>query len=218
MVKHPAYEHFEFQRGLGRVALAVDRAPDLEPLLGCGERADPGADAVADHERGVVAEQGRDLGLVGLHLLVRAPDRGVGVGSVLEFDQPQGDAVDENSDVGAAAARALDNRELVHGQPVILAWGLEINEPDAVTGDGAVRARVLTSTPFLSMRWKMVGLTRRCGHTQNPDGVLLGFGGDIRIEAPRRRAAVRSTVSPNESRSAADSSGAMQAERDRVVP
>lgn len=32
-LEHPAHQHLQFQRRLRRIALAIDRAPNLEPLL-----------------------------------------------------------------------------------------------------------------------------------------------------------------------------------------
>jgi hypothetical protein len=51
-----AHEGFQFERVPRRVADAVDRAPDFEPFLVRGQRADPRLQAVAHHERGVVLQ------------------------------------------------------------------------------------------------------------------------------------------------------------------
>ena len=76
-LEHSADQHLQFQRRRRRVALAIDGAPDLEPLLVRRQRADARLQAVAHHQHRVVVQQRGDLRLVGLKLRVGAPDRRV---------------------------------------------------------------------------------------------------------------------------------------------
>ncbi len=85
-LEHPAHQHLQLQRGLRRIALAVDRAPDLEPLLVGRERADARFDAIGHHQHLVVMQQTADLLLVGLQLVVGAPDRRVLIRRILQLD------------------------------------------------------------------------------------------------------------------------------------
>jgi hypothetical protein len=65
--------------------------------------------AVGDDQHLVVLEGVRDLLLVGLNLVVGLPDVGVFVGRVLQLDQHQRQAVDEQDDVRpAGVVRPLD--------------------------------------------------------------------------------------------------------------
>jgi hypothetical protein len=89
-LEHPAHQHLQLQRRLRRVALAVDGAPDLEPLLVRRQRAHARLQAIAHHQRRVVVQQRGNLGLVGLQLRVGAPDRRVLIRRVLQLDQASG--------------------------------------------------------------------------------------------------------------------------------
>ena len=64
---------------------------------------------------------------VSLKLFVGLPHIGVQVGRVLEFQQHQGQAVDEQDDVGPARVPGATNRELVDRQPVV---GLRLGPVD----------------------------------------------------------------------------------------
>jgi hypothetical protein len=102
---------------------AVNGAPAHEALAVGRQRAHQRAHqrraAVRDHQQLVVLEQVGQLRLVGLDLVVNLPDVGVEVGRVLQLDQHQRQAVDEQQQVGpAAVARPLDG-ELVDVQPVV---------------------------------------------------------------------------------------------------
>ena len=67
-----------------------------------GQRTQPRLGAVRDHQHLVVLEHVGDLFLVGLDLVVGFPDIGVLVGRVLQLQQHQRQAVDEQDDVGPA--------------------------------------------------------------------------------------------------------------------
>ena len=62
---------------------------------------------------------------------------------VLQLDHRQRQAVDEEHDVGPAVVLALDDRELVDGQPVVVGRRVEVDHPRLLSGDRAVRAPVL---------------------------------------------------------------------------
>ena len=82
-LERATHQHFEFVGRLGRVLLAVDRAPNFEPFLIGRERANARLRTVGDDEEFVVVEQRGDLSGVGPELFVGVPDRGLLVGRVL---------------------------------------------------------------------------------------------------------------------------------------
>ena len=106
-----------------------------DPMRACG--------AIGDHQQFVVEEQAADLLLVGLELVVGAPDRRVLVHGVLEFDNRQRQPIDEDKNIRPTLVPALDDRELVDGQPIVVLGCAEIHQPDVIPGDAAVRAAVL---------------------------------------------------------------------------
>ena len=122
----------------GARLFAVNGAPEVEAFLVGGDGADAGLDAVGDDQGGVVGEKAGGLGLVGLELVVRVTNGGVLVGGVLEFDDGQGQAVDENDDVGPALDVVFDNRELVDNEPVVGFGVFEVEEPGFFRSDAAV--------------------------------------------------------------------------------
>ena len=110
----------------GRIdRLAIDRAPGLEPLPAAGERAEPRLDAIRDDQQRVVGEERGDVVQVGLELVEGGVDGGVLVGGVLEFEQRQRQAVDEQHHVRAAVGLGaglqvdIGDGELVDRQPVV---------------------------------------------------------------------------------------------------
>ena len=104
MSKTPLMQHFQLGRALGGDVSPVDRPPGHEPLPVGGERADAGLQAVGDDQHLVEGEEAGDVLLVGLELVERPLDRGVLVAGVLQLDDGQRQAVDEDDDVGAAVA------------------------------------------------------------------------------------------------------------------
>ena len=131
-------QHLQFGRALGGDVLPLDGPPRHEPLPVGGQRADAGLQAVGDDQHLVVGEQRGDLLLVGLKLVEGALDGGVLVGRVLEFDDAERQAVDEDDHVGPAVVLVLDDGELVDRQPVVVGGVVEVHQPDLVAGDGAV--------------------------------------------------------------------------------
>ena len=94
-------------------ALARHGAPRLEPLPPRGERAEPRLSTVRGDEQLIHREQRGQLGLVGLELLPRLANAGLLVGRVLELDQAERQAVDEQQDIGPARVVTLADGDLV---------------------------------------------------------------------------------------------------------
>ena len=142
-VEDPLEQDFELGRVRRGDVDAVDRPPGHEPLPVRCDRPDPGVQAVGDDHHLVEGEQAGDVFLVGLELVEGRLDRGVLVAWVLQLQHGQGDAVDEHDQVGAAVVLVLDDRELVDHQPVVSVRVCEVEQPDLVSSDRAVRTPVL---------------------------------------------------------------------------
>ena len=136
-------EHAQFQRGHLGEALARDRAPRLEPLLPRGEGPEARLGAVRDHQQLVHREQRGQLGLVGLELLPRRPDVGLLVGRILELDHAEGQAVDEQHDVGTAGVVALGDGHLVDREEVVGGGVGVVDDGGLVAADRASGGPVL---------------------------------------------------------------------------
>ena len=121
----------------GRSASPSIVFPGGEALAGGGQAANLGLGAVGDHQQLVEREEAGDLGLVGLELLPGGVDGGFGVGGVLELDDGEGEAVDEEEDVRAALGLALDC-ELVDGEPVVVGGVVEVDKADELAARLAV--------------------------------------------------------------------------------
>jgi len=76
-------------------------------------------DSVGDDEQRIGSKKRGHFGLVCLELIEGAPDRGVFVRRVLEFDHGERQAIDEQHDVRSARVPVLNDGELVDRQPVI---------------------------------------------------------------------------------------------------
>ncbi len=109
------------------------------------------------------------------------------VGGVLQLDDDERQAVDEEDDVRTPVRPALDDGELVDGQPVV---GVGISKSTSRTVSPTmrpVRSRHSTSMPSTSRRWKRAVRSIERGADSRrdaPDGVLdgaaralLGLGG-----------------------------------------
>ena len=101
-------------------------APGHEAAAVGGEGADLGVDAIGDDEPLVVGEEAGDVFFVGLELVVGAVDIGVFGGGVFEFEDGDGEAVEEEDDVGAAVVVFVDG-ELVNGEPVVVEGLVEVD-------------------------------------------------------------------------------------------
>jgi hypothetical protein len=112
------------------------------------QRAVAGHRAVRDDVQQVEEEQLRDVGLVGLNLVVRRLDVGVDVRRVLQLDHHQGKAVDEQDDVGAPNLLPVDG-ELLHREQVVVA--VEVDDAHAKDGPAAIVLHpIQTGTPLRS--------------------------------------------------------------------
>ena len=80
---------------------AIGRFPGHEAAEAGRERAGLGFQAIGDDQQAVVGEEAGDGGFVGLQLLEGGLDGGVFVGGVFEFDDDQGQAVDEEDHIRA---------------------------------------------------------------------------------------------------------------------
>ena len=127
---YPLDHHLQLGQMRVGQRLAVYRPPRLEPLAPGGERAHARVDSVRSDERGVEGEQVRELGPVGLDLLPGRPDRGLLVRRVLELDQAERKAVDEQHDVRAPLVLSVDDGELVDRQPVVVGGVLVVEDGD----------------------------------------------------------------------------------------
>ena len=75
--------------------------------------------------------------------MIRAPNRCLLIGSILELDHRQRQAVEEEDDIGTALMLLVGNGELIKGEPVVVGLLLEIDDACLRAGDGAVRAAIL---------------------------------------------------------------------------
>ena len=110
LLEHPLEDDLKLRHPGRRELLPRDRPPRHEPFLVRRERPEAGLDAVGDDEKLVEREERRDLGLVGLELLERRPDRRVLVRRVLQLDDGERQPVDEEDDVGPPVVLAPRRR------------------------------------------------------------------------------------------------------------
>ena len=123
---------FQHHLELGEVGsagfLVVHGLPGLEPLLPGGQRTYAGVESVGDHHYLVHREQGGEFSLICLELIPGLPDVGVLVRWVLEFDDAQGEAVQEEDYVRPPGGLVLPDSDLVDGQPVVVGWVFEVDD------------------------------------------------------------------------------------------
>ena len=121
----------------------ADGAPGFEPLPPCGESAHAGLDPVGDHEHLVHGEEAGQFRFVGLKLLPSCPEGGVLIGRLLELDDAQRQAVDEQHHVGPAGVLILCDGELVDRQPVVAGGFVEVDDLHLRPANGAFGRPVL---------------------------------------------------------------------------
>ena len=189
LLEYTLDDRSELRRALRRDSGAVHGAPGHEAFEAGRQRAEARMEAVRGHERGVRAEQGRYLVLVGLELVERPVEGGVLVAGVLQFNDSQGQAVDEQDHVGAAIVPVLDNRVLVHRPPVVGVHVVEVDQPGNISADAAVLAgdfdrhaldQVAVQTPVLLDERGGLSLLHLAQH------LLQCLGGQVRVEAFER--------------------------------
>jgi hypothetical protein len=174
-----------------RQGLAGDGPPRLEPLCPRREGADAGFDAIGDDEHGVEGEQGGEFRLVGLELVEGAPEGRVLVRGVLEFEEHQGQAVDEQHHVGTAGVLGLAHGELVDREPVVGVGLVEVENPHLSARNRAVRAAILHGDPVheVAMEGAVAHFHGRAfGTGELAEGVFQSLGGEIRVKVGERLA------------------------------
>ena len=96
----------------------------------------------------VPGEQRRDLGLVGLQLVEGVPEGRVLVGRVLQFDDGQRQAVDEQHHVRPALVLVLHDGELIDREEVVVGRVVEVEHAHEVAAERAVGPRILDRHAF----------------------------------------------------------------------
>ena len=186
LLEHPLDRHLDLGEEHRGQLLAGDGAPRLEPLPPRGEGAEPGLDAVRHREYRVEGEQRGQLGLVGPELLPGAAQRRVLVRRVLQLDDGERQAVDEQHDVGAAREVALDHGELVDREPVVVRGRLEVEHLHLRASDRAALVAVLHRDPVHrhAVERAVAGFQGRSfGAGQLAEGIVQRLGGQIRVQA-----------------------------------
>ena len=184
LLEHTFEHHLQFGKYGRRILLAGDGAPWLEPLLAGTERADARLHAVGGQQHRVGGEQRRNLRLIRLQLMVRAPDGGVLVGRVLELDHGQRQSIDEQHHVRPARVLSVGDRELVDGEPVVVVGSVEVDHLRLRASDGAVGAAILHCHAI--HQHAVHGVIplherRRVGARQLAEGILQCVGRQIGI-------------------------------------
>ena len=94
--------------------------------------------AIRDDCDDVGNEYTRDLTPISLDLVPGVAESGVLISRVLQLQQADGQAVEENENVGAAVVAGFDNGELVERPPIVVPRGIEVHELQAHSGRPAV--------------------------------------------------------------------------------
>ena len=178
LVKHAPQQDFKLWHRGGRDGFAINRAPRHEPFLIGADGANACLQAVGNYHHRVVDEKRRDLLFVCLELLERLPDVGIFVRCILQFDDTQQQAIDENYHVRAAVVLALYYGELVHHQPVVIVCVGKINQSDNFCADAAILPTGFDSDAVHqhSMKCTIVGDERRMLRKRDfTEGVLQRF-------------------------------------------
>jgi len=176
--------------------VALDGAPGLEPFPARREGAHPRAAAVADRQDFVGSEQVTNVVLVGQELVIGAANGGAFVGGILQLDDRQRQAVDEQHDIRAAHGARLGaqihagDRELVDGQPVVVVRIVEVHQPDLVVLELAVSAVGHVDALGQQAVEGVVVDQRICtlDAGELPQRLVESVGGQGRVDALQRRA------------------------------
>ena len=186
LLERPLDRHLELGEEHRSQLLAGDGAPGLEPFPPGGEGAEPGLDAVRYGEHRIEGEQRGQLRLVGPELLPGTAQDRVLVRRVLELDDGERQAVDEQHDVGASLVVALDHRELVDGEPVVVRRLLEVEHPHRRSSNRAAGVAVLHRDPVhgQTVEGAVAGFQARSfGARQLAKGIIQRLVGQIRVQA-----------------------------------
>jgi hypothetical protein len=191
LLEDPAQHHLELGHRGRRELFTLDGAPRRVALAVRGDRADARVDAVGDQQERVEHEERRQLVLVGLQLVEGRPDRGLFVGRVLQLDERERQPIDEDDHVGPARVALLLHRELVHDEPVVGAWLLEVDDAHRRVTHGAVGTQVFEAQTVDQVGVELavaVDELRRRDARQLAEGLVERLLRQLRIE-PRQRAA-----------------------------
>ena len=60
----------------------------------------------------------------------------------LQLDDSEWQPVNKDDDVRSAIVLAFDDSELVHSQPAVRLWIVEVDQPDVITRDGSIVAAI----------------------------------------------------------------------------
>ena len=132
LFEHALQHHLELGQVLVGQRLPGNRAPWFEPLLPRRQRADSGFRPVRDHEHFIHGEQCGQFGLVRLKLVPGRPDCGVLVGRILQFDDAEGQTVEEQHDIRPAVVLVLRDGELIDRQPIVPVGPFEVDDANLV--------------------------------------------------------------------------------------
>src|SRR5690606_29345788 len=130
-------EHdFQLGSGVQGEFRAVHGAPGRKTLETGGEAANSSLlGAVGDDEDLVGGKESGKLLLVGLKLIPRRLNCRIGGGGAFEFENSDGQPVEENNDIRAAMMLAIDDGQLIDHKPVVVVWLFKVDEPSLVTTD-----------------------------------------------------------------------------------
>jgi len=124
---------------------------------------------------------------------VGAAQGGLFVGGVLQLQDYQGQAVDEQDDVGPAAAAVLEHGELVHCQPVVVGRIIEVNHADLCAAQVAVGIAVFHRHAIHQQAVQGAVALKQVaalGLRQLAPGILQRLGGQVGVEPAQRLAQV----------------------------
>ena len=143
LLEHAANQRLQFERRSWSIELTFNCAPDFEPFLVSGKRANACFESIGYNRHFVVVHQRRNLLLVGLNLIVSGGEPFVAVFRNLQLDDSERQPVNEYDDVWPAVVLAFNNCELVHSQPVVCVGTVEVDQPNVIARDAAVIAAIL---------------------------------------------------------------------------
>ena len=94
--------------------------------------------AIRDDSDDIGDEHAGDLTPIGLDLVPGVAESGVLISRVLQLQQADGQAVEEDEHVWPAVVAGLDNGELVEHPPVVALRLIKVHEPQAHGGGPAI--------------------------------------------------------------------------------
>jgi hypothetical protein len=168
-----------FKSGLA-AAWAFGGTPGHEAAGAAGQGADAGEEAVGGDEEEVGGEEFGEGCFVTVHLVDGGVEVGLHVGGVFEFDGGDGEAVEEDGEVGADGfAGRVDKGELTDEEEVIIGGVVEIEEGGAASADffgGAVFEFVFDAVSEEGVEPAVV--LDQCWERRMGEGAdeLVGFG------------------------------------------